>query len=74
MTFTTCYWWKREILLSSGIHGELLEWNLGKMTKRIADGTLRSEGNGPEVQLIHREHARTLYSIHSTGDSIQTRG
>ena len=74
MTFTTCYWRKRNLLLSSGAHGELFEWNLDRLIKRTADGILRSEGNGPEVNVIHREHAKTLYSISSTGSSIQTSG
>ena len=26
MNWTTCFWWQREILMSSGVHGELLEW------------------------------------------------
>ena len=74
-TFNTCFWWKHNILLSSGIHGELLEWNLDRLIKRTADGILRStDGNSPEVQIVHREHNRTLYSINSTGDSIQTTG
>ena len=74
MTFSTCHWWKQNMLLSSGIHGELLEWNLDRLVKRTADGILRTDGNGPEVQVIHREHARNLYSINSTGNSIQTSG
>ena len=36
MTFSTCCWWKRNILLSSGIHGELLEWNLERFDKKNA--------------------------------------
>ena len=74
-TFNTCFWLNRNTLLSSGIHGELLEWNLDRLIKCTADGILRStDGNSPEVQVLHREHNRTLYSINSTGDSIQTAG
>ena len=74
-TFNTCFWLKHNVLLSSGIHGELLEWNLDRLIKRTADGILRSsDGNSPEVQVLHREHNRTLYSISSTGYSIQTAG
>jgi len=75
MFWTTCFWWQREILLSSGVHGELLEWNLDKITKKTNDGIFRSDGFGhSEVQVVHKEHARTLYSIHTTGASIQTSG
>ena len=73
MSWTTCFWWKRDVLLSSGIHGELLEWNLDKITKRTQDGLYRAEGHA-ELQVVHREHARTLYSIHTTGASIQSSG
>ena len=74
-TFNTCFWLKHNVLVSSGVYGELLEWNLDRLIKRSADGILRSsDGNSPEVQVLHREHNRTLYSISSTGYSIQTAG
>ena len=74
MTFSTCCWWKRNILLSSGIHGELLEWNLERFDKKTSDGIFRSDGNGGEVKIIHKEHARTLYSIDASGENVETSG
>ena len=47
--------------------------NLDKVTKKTNDGIFRSDGYH-DVQVVHREHARTLYSIHSTGASIQSSG
>ena len=50
--------------------------NLDKVTKKTNDGIYRSDSYARDgaCQVLHKEHARTLYSIHSPGASILTTG
>lgn len=54
MTWTTCFWWKREILFTSGNHGELLEWNLDRLSKRPNANIFKCDGQSNEMQVLKK--------------------
>jgi hypothetical protein len=54
---TVCHWLKPDVLLTSGVHGELLEWQLNRL-KRKGSGDFFSDGQ--EARVLHREHQRFL--------------
>ena len=52
----TCHWVDRNVLLTSGFHGELLEWRMDKLKRKPTGAIFISDGS--DAKVLHKEHSR----------------
>lgn len=59
-SFVTCFWPNSSTVLSSGLSGELLCWDLARPGKN----------GGYEVDVLHRSHNRNIFSLAASGQGL----
>jgi gem associated protein 5 len=69
-SWITLKWFKYNLILVGGASGELCQWNLDKLSKKSPGLVVKSDGQGDEFQILHREHFKNLYSLDSYNNII----